>query len=183
MLPVNRDAIGLALAELHQEDGEVDQAINVVELREPTTYAAVSLAGGAVCPGRPLRRCGRLDQWRRTRTTQAHSSSSIGVIALREQGYPDGAHEAFKEALKSRSRAPEIRHFGLSERERNYLAQGKKAQARKRPRTSPGGRFRLRSRARTARRIGLTECGAMLAALTRFRYSIWDSTMRASRPL
>ena len=43
-LPVNRDAVGLALAELKQEHGDFDGAIDVVEQLEPTTYAAVSLA-------------------------------------------------------------------------------------------------------------------------------------------
>jgi tetratricopeptide (TPR) repeat protein len=51
--------------------------------------------------------------------------------AFREQGFHDAAHEALKEALRSRSRAPEIRHHALAERAHNYLAQGKKAQARK----------------------------------------------------
>jgi tetratricopeptide (TPR) repeat protein len=51
--------------------------------------------------------------------------------AFREQGFHDAAHEALKEALRSRSRAPEIRHHALAERAQNYLAQGKKAQARK----------------------------------------------------
>ncbi len=103
------------------------------------------------------------------------------AIALREQGYPDGAHEAFKEALKSRSRAPEIRHFGLSERARNYLAQGKKAQARK-----DLERVLAEDSDYEVVRERLEELPngtrAMLAALTRFRYSIWDSTMRAFAP-
>jgi hypothetical protein len=43
-LPVNRDAVGLALAELKQERGDVAGAIDVVEQLEPTTYSAVSLA-------------------------------------------------------------------------------------------------------------------------------------------
>lgn len=47
------------------------------------------------------------------------------------QGFHDAAHEALKEALRSRSRAAPIRHFALSERAENYLAQGKKAMARK----------------------------------------------------
>jgi hypothetical protein len=50
---------------------------------------------------------------------------------LREQGFNDAAHEAFKAALKSRSRAPAIRHLALSERARNYQAQGKNGMARK----------------------------------------------------
>src|SRR5436190_6256820 len=43
-LPINRDAVGLALAELKQDAGNLDEAIEVVEQLEPTTYAAVSLA-------------------------------------------------------------------------------------------------------------------------------------------
>jgi hypothetical protein len=51
--------------------------------------------------------------------------------ALREQGYKDAAHEAFKEALKSRSRSATIRHHALFERATNFEAQGTKAMARK----------------------------------------------------
>ncbi|HET9127939.1 MAG TPA: DUF4236 domain-containing protein, partial [Propionibacteriaceae bacterium] len=43
-LPLSRDAIGLALAELIQETGNLDGAIQVVEGVTPSTYAAVSLA-------------------------------------------------------------------------------------------------------------------------------------------
>jgi hypothetical protein len=43
-LPVNRDAVGLALAELKQDRGDLEGAIDVVEQLEPTTYSAVSLA-------------------------------------------------------------------------------------------------------------------------------------------
>ena len=43
-LPVNRDAVGLALAELKQDHGDLAGAIDVVEQLEPTTYSAVSLA-------------------------------------------------------------------------------------------------------------------------------------------
>ena len=43
-LPVGRDSVGLMLAELHQEAGNLAATIQVVELLEPTTYAAVSLA-------------------------------------------------------------------------------------------------------------------------------------------
>lgn len=43
-LPLNRDAIGLMLGELRQQQGNLDGAIDVVEQLEPTTYSAVSLA-------------------------------------------------------------------------------------------------------------------------------------------
>jgi uncharacterized protein HemY len=51
-------------------------------------------------------------------------------VALREQGFHD-AHEAFKQALRSRSRDATIRHLALAERATNYEAQGKKSMARK----------------------------------------------------
>jgi Tfp pilus assembly protein PilF len=38
---------------------------------------------------------------------------------------------AFKEALKSKSRDADVRHLGLSERAYTYLAENKKAMARK----------------------------------------------------
>jgi hypothetical protein len=43
-LPVSRDAVGLTLAELYQDEAALDRAIETVEHLEPTTYAAVSLA-------------------------------------------------------------------------------------------------------------------------------------------
>jgi hypothetical protein len=51
--------------------------------------------------------------------------------ALPEQGFHEATHQAFKEALRSRSRAAPIRHLALAERAQNYLAQGKKGMARK----------------------------------------------------
>jgi tetratricopeptide (TPR) repeat protein len=51
--------------------------------------------------------------------------------AFREQGFHDAAHEALKEALRSRSRAAPIRHMALAERAQNYIVQGKKGMARK----------------------------------------------------
>jgi predicted Zn-dependent protease len=51
--------------------------------------------------------------------------------AFRQQGFHDAAHEALKEALRSRSRAAPIRHLARAERAQNYLAQGKKGMAKK----------------------------------------------------
>jgi tetratricopeptide (TPR) repeat protein len=52
-------------------------------------------------------------------------------VAFREQGFQDAANEAFKQALRSRSRDAAIRHLALSERATNYAVQGKKGMARK----------------------------------------------------
>jgi tetratricopeptide (TPR) repeat protein len=97
---------------------------------EPTTYSAVSLA-------ELYAQTGRWDdviELTEGITNEDDASALLCVFrgqALREQGFHDGAHEALKEALRSRSRAGPIRHRALSERAENYLAQGKKAMARK----------------------------------------------------
>jgi hypothetical protein len=44
VLPPDRDSIGLMLAELHQEAGDIPAAVDVVEQLEPSTITAVSLA-------------------------------------------------------------------------------------------------------------------------------------------
>jgi tetratricopeptide (TPR) repeat protein len=129
-LPVNRDAVGLALAELKQESGDVDGAIDLVEQLEPTTYAAVSLAELYALTKRWT------DVIELTEGIQNEDDASALLLcyrgmAFREQGYHDAAHEALKAALRSRSRPVEIRHLALSERAANYLAQGKKGMARK----------------------------------------------------
>jgi tetratricopeptide (TPR) repeat protein len=129
-LPVDRDAVGLTLAELRQEAGEIDGAIAVVEELEPTTYAAVSLAELYSAAGR------NDDVIDLTNGVKNEDDASALLCvfrgrAFREQGLHDAAHEALKEALRARSRAAEIRHLALAERAENFLAQGKKAQARK----------------------------------------------------
>jgi tetratricopeptide (TPR) repeat protein len=129
-LPVNRDAVGLALAELKQERGDVDGAIDVVEQLEPTTYSAVSLAELHAQTGRWD------DVLELTEGLKNEDDASALLLvfrgqALREQGFHDAAHEALKEALRSRSRAAPIRHRALAERAQNYLGQGKRGMARK----------------------------------------------------
>jgi tetratricopeptide (TPR) repeat protein len=129
-LPINRDAVGLALAELKQDHEDLAGAIDVVEQLEPTTYAAVSLA-------ELYAQTGRWDdviELTEGIKNEDDASALLCVFrgqAFREQGYHDAAHEALKEALRARSRAAPIRHLALAERAQNYLAQGKKAMARK----------------------------------------------------
>ena len=129
-LPVNRDAVGLALAELKQDDGDLDGAIDVVEQLEPTTYSAVSLAELYA----DAERWDDVIELTDGMKNEDDASALLCVFrgqAFREQGFYDAAHEALKEALRARSRGAEIRHHALAERAQNYLAQGKKAMARK----------------------------------------------------
>jgi tetratricopeptide (TPR) repeat protein len=129
-LPVNRDAVGLALAELKQDEGDLGGAIEVVEQLEATTYSAVSLA-------ELYAQTGRWDdviELTEGITNEDDASALLCVFrgqAFREQGFHDAAHETLKEArARARGRGP-IRHQALSERAENCLAQGKKAMARK----------------------------------------------------
>ena len=129
-LPVNRDAVGLTLAELRQHAGDVDGAIDVVEQLEPTTYAAVSLAELYIQAGRYDDVVALTDGIRNEDDASALLLCFRGT-ALRELGRYDAAHEALKEALRSRSRSASIRLHALAERAINYLAQDKRGLARK----------------------------------------------------
>jgi tetratricopeptide (TPR) repeat protein len=128
--PLGRDAVGLTLAELYQSDEKLDEAIDVVEQLEPTTYTAVSLAELYAQADRFT------DVIELTEGIANDDDASALLlvfrgVAFREQGYHDAAHESFKEALRSRSREATIRHHALFERAANYQAQGKKGMARK----------------------------------------------------
>jgi tetratricopeptide (TPR) repeat protein len=129
-LPISRDAVGLALAELKQDHDDLPGAIDVVEQLEPTSYSAVSLA-------ELYSKTGRWDDVIELTEGMKNEDDASALLcvfrgqALREEDFHDAAHEAFKEALRSRSRSPAIRHLALAERAQNYLAQGKKAMARK----------------------------------------------------
>jgi tetratricopeptide (TPR) repeat protein len=129
-LPINRDAVGLALAELKQDRKDLAGAIDIVEQLNPTTYSAVSLAE---LYAQTVRWDDVIDLTEEI-TNQDDASALLCVFrgqAFREQGFHDAAHEALKEALRSRSRAAPIRHLALAERAQNYLEQGKKGMARK----------------------------------------------------
>jgi Protein of unknown function (DUF4236) len=77
-LPISRDAVGLALAELKQDHDDLGGAIDVVERLEPTTYSAVSLAELYAESGR-WEDVIELTEGIRTRTTQAHSCASFAA--------------------------------------------------------------------------------------------------------
>jgi tetratricopeptide (TPR) repeat protein len=129
-LPVNRDAVGLALAELKQDHGDLEGAIDVVEQLEPTTYSAVSLAELYA----QTERWDDVIELTEGMKNEDDASALLCVFrgqAFRHQGFHDAAHEALKEALRSRSREGPIRHKALAERAQNYLTQGKKGMARK----------------------------------------------------
>jgi hypothetical protein len=129
-LPLDRDSLGLMLAELHQDAGDLEAAIDTVEQLEPSTYAAVSLAELYGLTGRHQDIVDLTEHV----TNEDDASALLCVFrgeALHELGFHDAALAAFKEALRSKSRSVEIRHLALSERARTHEARGKNAMARK----------------------------------------------------
>lgn len=129
-LPISRDAVGLALAELEQVSGNIDAAIAVVEQLDPSSVAAVSLSELYIQVGRYVDVIDVTNGITNDDDPTALLNAYRG-IAFREQGHHTAAREAFKEALKSKSRDAGIRHFAMVERAKTYLAEGKRAMARK----------------------------------------------------
>lgn len=129
-LPLDRDALGLALAEEHQERGHLGSAIDVVEQVTPSTYAAVSLA-------ELYSQQGRWDDVISLTEGIANEDDLSTLlliqrgVAFREQRYHVASRESLKLALAPRSRTTELRHLALIERAATYVAQGKRAMARK----------------------------------------------------
>ena len=129
-LPLSRTSMGLALAEYRQEDGDLVEAAAVVESLEPSAVAAVSLA----------ELYGLLERWQEvvdlTDNVTDRDDLSIFLLvqrgaALRELRHFDAAREVFKAALARRSGPVELRHHALLERGLTYVAEGKRALARK----------------------------------------------------
>jgi tetratricopeptide (TPR) repeat protein len=129
-LPIGRDAVGLALAEAYQQQGKLEEAIDIVEQLEPTTYAAVSLADLYT----EAKRYSEVVELTDGVTNEDDSTMLLLIlrgIALREQDLYEAAQLSFKEALRFRSRPAELRHLALFERSQTLARQGKRAQARK----------------------------------------------------
>lgn len=129
-MPCDRDMLGLALGELRQMQEDLTGAVEVVEQLTPTTLAAVSLAELYALQRRWTDVVALTDGV----TNEDDFSTFLLIqrgIAFREQGFYDAAREAFKVAYSARSREVVLRRMALVERGQTYLAEGKKALARK----------------------------------------------------
>lgn len=129
-LPCDKDMLGLALAELRQIRGDLAGAIEVVEQLTPSSLMAVSLAELHGAQGRWSDVIGLTDGVTNEDDFSTYLLIQRGV-AFREQCYYDAAREAFKTAYAARSREVTLRRMALIERGQTYLAEGKKALARK----------------------------------------------------
>jgi tetratricopeptide (TPR) repeat protein len=129
-MPLDRDAIGLALAELHQEAGDLDAAVRVVESLDPSTIAAVSLAELYAEQERWTELVELTDGLSNEDEPSTYLLTQRGQ-ALRQLGQPGAGREAIKEALRVRSRPGQLRHAALIERAHCYMADGNTRMARK----------------------------------------------------
>lgn len=125
----DRRGIALMLAELYQVDGDIDKAIDVIDDAQIDTVVAVSL-----CELFTLRQ--RFDEVIDLTDGVTNDDDATALlcvfrgIALREKDMYVAAREAFKEALRIRSRDTEIRNRAWIERAACYLAEGKRGMAR-----------------------------------------------------
>jgi tetratricopeptide (TPR) repeat protein len=129
-LPLDRDALGLTLAELYQQADDLSAAVAVVEQLAPSTVAAVSLAELYAELGRWQDVVDLTEGLQNDDEPSTYLLTQRG-IALRELGMYGASAEALKEALRLRSRPAELRQRALAERGSTYLAAGKIALARK----------------------------------------------------
>jgi tetratricopeptide (TPR) repeat protein len=126
----DRDAIGLVLAELRQDKGDIAAAIDLVEQLTPSTIAAVSLAELYA----EQSRWDDIVDLTNGITNEDDATTYLLIQrgeALRELGHYNAAREAFKSALAPRARLTELRHRAWVERGQAYLAEGKRALARR----------------------------------------------------
>ena len=130
-LPLDRDSLMLLLAEILQTTGDIAAAIEVVEqLENPTTVAAVSLVELYSEQGRWQ----DVVEMTNGLSNEDEPTAYLLIqraVAFREQGFYESAREAFREALRVRSRSQEIRNRAYVERGITYRTEGKLAMARK----------------------------------------------------
>ena len=129
-MPLCREAVGLALAELHQDAGDLAAAIAAVEALPGTGAVGISAAELYCALGSYGEVINMTEEVRNDDDAGAFLLVMRG-IALRETGHHDAAKDCLTDALRSRSRAPEVRHRALIERAQVHLDNGRIASARR----------------------------------------------------
>lgn len=129
-MPLSRDLIGLTLAELRQEGGDLTGAVAIVESLDPSLLAAVSLADLYIAQ---CRWDDVIELTNGLAATDDFSSFLLAQrgVAFREKGHSEAARESFKAALARRSQPTELKHHTLAERALTYAREGKLSMARK----------------------------------------------------
>jgi len=129
-LPLCRDAVGLALAELEQKTGQLQAAVQVIEQLDPSVIAAVSLCELYLQLGW-LDNVIQVSNGLRNVDDPTALLITFRALAFQAQGHETAAQECFKEALKSNARDAGIRHLALIERAKGHIRQGNPVRAKK----------------------------------------------------
>ncbi|MEA2009835.1 MAG: hypothetical protein U9N78_03945 [Actinomycetota bacterium] len=109
-LPIMRVAIALTVAELHQEQGNLDTSIEILELVDQTTHVALSMVELLCAVGRFDEAIALTDGTLNDDDVTAMTLTYRG-IALRETGRTDEARVALTRALEYDSRSEGVRTF------------------------------------------------------------------------
>jgi hypothetical protein len=128
-LPIGREAVGLVLAELDHQAGDIGAAIEVLEQLALDRHVLVALADLYAAAGRDADVVRVTDGITNTDEVGALLCLVRGV-ALRHAGHTPAAREALTEAARVRSRDPSIRLRAFLERGQCWLADGQRARAR-----------------------------------------------------
>ncbi|WEO76417.1 hypothetical protein BJQ94_13720 [Cryobacterium sp. SO2] len=129
-MSLSRDALGLLLAKLEQQVGNRARATEVVESLTPTTIAAVSLAELYA----EQARWPDVVELTNGVVNVDEPSTYLLIqrgIALREQGYFEASKASLKEALRVQSGPVDLRRWAYIQRGLTYLADGRRAMAKK----------------------------------------------------
>ncbi|WP_233153331.1 lipopolysaccharide assembly protein LapB [Kineosporia sp. R_H_3] len=129
-MPLCREAVGLALAELHQEAGDLAAAIAAVEALPPSGAVGISAAELYCAAGR-YREVVEMTEGVENDDDASAFLLVMRGVALRELEHHDAAKDCLTEALRARSRAPEVRHRALIERAQVHLDKGRNGLARR----------------------------------------------------
>jgi tetratricopeptide (TPR) repeat protein len=127
---LNEAALGFILSELYQEQGDVTQAIEILNQMEPSQLIGLALADLEVTSGEFD---GALETTEDIENVDDATAMMLILrgIAFREKDLNDAALECFRRALAKKSRAEGVLHRALYERALTYKKVGKKASARK----------------------------------------------------
>ncbi len=128
-LPIGRDLIALLVAQLHEQRGELDLAVDAGNQMSESLLARVVQAGLATQTGQ-ARRAVALTEGVRNVDDLATLALVMRAAAMRELGNVTAALEVLKEALRFPSRCAGVRHRARYERALVYLAQGQQRKAR-----------------------------------------------------
>jgi hypothetical protein len=128
-LPIGREAVGLVLAELDHQAGDIGGAIAALEQLALDRHVLVALADLYAAAGRDADVVRLTDGITNTDEVGALLCVVRGV-ALRHAGHTPAAREALTEAARVRSRDASIRLRAFLERGQCWLADGQRVRAR-----------------------------------------------------